>query len=163
MKFKKVLVPALTSLSIVLICATAIFIRVYQVYGYYPSASEIFFSSPICYFWILWYALFYFAANGIIKEYHGAIDMAKIEYPLIPDNEIKKYAQMEILHRYSKRLIFLFLGLPLSIAFVFPEDFVVSIKSILILLIPFIVNLLVYCFLMVYIKNYTNEKLLRNE
>lgn len=139
---KNLTVPVISAIVFDLIAAVAIAIRVYWVDGYVPSFAELFFSSPICYFWIFWTSCIFFCFYGIRKEYRSYIFILRNEFPLIPDDKLQKMARREFIFSYSKKCLAVFAGFPLAAILLGQIDLSHEpVKGILLTLIPFFINL----------------------
>lgn len=142
-KYRRILAPAIIAICFVCIAAIAISLKAYNTDGYLPSVGELLFGTPICFFWILWFALVYYCANGIANEYRTLVSSARKEYPLVSDSRIKKLARIELAYSYSKKMLLVFVGLPLCVQITSFDNGLsdISLSSILILLIPFFVDM----------------------
>lgn len=150
---KRYIIPAISAFVFDIVSIIAIVFRVYQTEGIFPSLSEVLFSSPICYFWILWTALIFFCVNGIANEYRGLRINAEKTYPLISKEYIHKQTLIEFVYSYSKKLLPVFGGLPL--AYFLTTDLGLSdvgMKTISLLLIPFVLDIILFLCLVFYRK-----------
>lgn len=144
---KKYGIPIISVISFDVISALAIAVKVYTSEGYFPSVSEVFFSSPICYFWLLWSALIFYASWGIYKEYEGVRFSLTQSFPDVPQSVIDQVSKYKFLCSYSKKTLLVFAGLPLIVlGSRFFETSQITISTVALLLIPFICDCLFYIF-----------------
>lgn len=104
-RIKKYIIPIFAVILFDIISMAAIMIQVYIKQGFIPPFSEVAFSTPIIYFWILWSALIFYCVNGIAGEYNTLVENAKSSYPLVSHKEIVKTAKEELIYTYSKKLL----------------------------------------------------------
>lgn len=150
---KRYLIPAVSIVIFDAVSIVAFVVRVYQTEGKIPSFSEVLFSSPICYFWILWTALIFFCTNGVVNEYRGLRINAENAYPTLSKEYIRKQTRIEFVYSYSKKLLPVFGGLPL--AYFLTSDIRISdigLITIILLLIPFMLDLILFFGLVIYRK-----------
>ena len=146
-KWKRYIIPVLGASVVVLVIGIAIMFAVRNSEGYYPDFQEIFLSRPICYFWLLWFALAFYSINGIVKEYRRYKDFYATEYPLVSQNVISRSALIQITYTYSKKLLLVLLGLPFA-AYIINDNGNqgLSLQGILFSLIPFFIDLIIYLY-----------------
>lgn len=147
------LIPAVSTVIFDAVSFVAFVVRVYQTEGKIPSLSEVLFSSPICYFWLLWTALIFFCVNGIVNEYRGFRINAENAYPTLSKKYIHKQTLIEFVYSYSKKLLPVFGGLPL--AYFLTTNIGISdigLMTITLLLIPFMLDLILLFGLVIYRK-----------
>lgn len=145
---KRYLIPAAVTFIIELICFMAILFRVHQTEGYIPPVGDVLFSSPLCYFWLLWTVLIYFCINGIVNEYHRLRIYAESLYPSVAKKYIRRITLIETGYSYSKKLLYVFACLP--VAYLATESMDCSetvLRTILLLLIPFAADLVIFILL----------------
>ena len=150
MKLSKrmILKPAVAALLFDIMALAAIMIKIYVTDSVLPSVQEVLFSSPLCYFWILWTALVFYCSYGVMKEYMILKYYMHSDYPAFEENEIVKYARWEFIYLYSKKLLLLFAGLPLVyLISKTDDDSGFSAGIFVILCIPFVIDLSVYLYL----------------
>lgn len=142
------LFPILIVICFDFIAIVAVMLQVYLTYGCIPALDEVLLSRPICFFWILWSFLIYFCVNGIQNEYKALIINATYQFHSIPKQKIKSIVKEEMLYSYSRKFLVLFGGLPL-VCFSSNNNVwdQVSLKKFFILLIPFVLDLCLYCYL----------------
>lgn len=154
---KRYIAPTVSAVVFDIAGIIAIVIRVYQTEGQIPPLSEVLFSSPICYFWLLWTALIFFCVNGIVNEYRGSRMNAEKTYPLLSKEYIRRQTLLDFVYSYSKKLLPVFGGLP--IAYFLTTDISlsdISLKNFGLLLIPFILDIILFSGLAIYMQ--TNSK-----
>ncbi len=110
---RKYWIPALCAVAFDLLGAVAIMLKIYYSDGEWVALYEIFLQTPLCYFWILWFVMIFFSANGITREYRERIRLSIEEYSLVAKEEVCKAVRLETAYAYSKHLILFFAGLPL--------------------------------------------------
>ena len=150
---KRYMIPAISAVVFDIVSIIAIVIRVYHTEGQIPPLSEVIFSSPICYFWLLWTALIFFCVNGIVNEYRIKRIDAENTYPLLSKEYIHKQTLIEFVYSYSKKLLPVFGGLPL--AYFLTTDIEISdigLTIIILLLIPFMLDIILLFGLVIYRK-----------
>jgi hypothetical protein len=153
---KRSLIPILAVICFDMIAIGAIMYQVYLTDGIIPTLNETILSRPICYFWILWSLLIFFCVNGIQKEYYALVIRALQDFPLLPENKIRSIARSELLYLYSKKLMVVFGGLPL--VYFSSNDIswsLDSLRKVLILWMPFILDLLIYLCIIVHRKRHS--------
>lgn len=151
MRSKRLIIPIISVISFDIISIVAIMVKGFLSDGLVPPLKEVVFSTPICYFWILWSVLIYFAAWGIQKGYYSEYSEAKYADKAISSTQNKKVVLYKYIHVYCKKLLVFFGGLPFAymMGYKKPDP---SINMVVILLFPFVVCLLIYIFLTIRIK-----------
>lgn len=120
----------------------------YHLDGEWIPISEILFSSPACYFWILWFCLIFYSTNGFSKEYRSRLNMAIEAYPLVNKDNIRKYVKKDMASDYSKTLIIVFAGLPLMyLSQHYDKQSGFSTIFLIISIIPLMIDLIIYAVL----------------
>lgn len=141
-KIRYMPVAATAALDIIFFCA--IFFKVRLKYGYYPPLEEVFFSSPICYFWILWTVLIYLFMYGIYSKYEELFMFYTGKFPDLPSESVSKICTLEFIYICCKKSLLLFAGLPLVVLGADGNaDFNISFRQLLLLLIPFLLDCIV--------------------
>ncbi len=82
--------------------------------GEFLSPIDIFFSTELWYWWIIWSALFFFCGYALRKEYEVLLLMVKSRFPEPENKSIIKEAKKEFGMLYAKRLTPFFILLPIA-------------------------------------------------
>lgn len=118
---------------------------IYKSDGYVAGPVEILFTVPICFFWIFWSLCFFYCAYGIQKEYRNLYHSARMMLPERTHHQLRRLSITELTYKYSKTTILMFLFLPFAVFFSkLGENIDFSFKVVVILLIPFVIDLSIY-------------------
>lgn len=144
-------VPLLSATLFVIIVSLTMSYLNYHLDGEWIPISEILFSSPACYFWILWFCLIFYCTNGFSKEYRSRLNMAIEAYPLVKKDDICKYVRKDMALVYSRTLLIVFAGLPLMyLSQHYDKQSGFSTIFLIISIIPLMIDLIVYAVLHIY-------------
>lgn len=146
--FKKYWIPTCSAIIFVIAGSVTMMFQIHHSDGVWIPLYQILSQSPACFFWILWFCLIFFCAYGITKQYRNKIRDAIAAYPLVNKNKVIKIARIDMAYSYSKKLLFVFAGLPfVYLSQHYDKQTGYSLYSIVILLIPFLIDLTVVAIL----------------
>lgn len=139
------LIPAVSAMAFVIIGALLFMFQIHITDNEWVPLSDILLQSPICYFWILWFGMIFFSASGFVREYENRLVMAQTAYPLVCNGEIRKFVKKDMAYSYSKKLFWVFAGLPLLyLSMHYDKQSGFSMPALLISIIPLVINLIVF-------------------
>lgn len=142
---RRLWIPTVSGVAFVIIGAIAFMVQIYITDGECVPLSEILFMSPACYFWILWFFMIFFSANGFVKEYGNRINAAKSAYPSVDEYKIRILVKKEMAYSYSKTLLLCFAGLPLLyLSQHYDVQTGFSTIALFISIIPFFIDLIIF-------------------